>query len=317
MTSVLRSTLLACAESAWLRERATRYRFIRRSVSRFMPGERFEDALAAAHTIGGDGAASTFTHLGENVTSGDEADAVARHYLDVLDRLSLSSIDAQVSVKLTQLGLDLGVDACYRRLRRLVHRSAEIGTVVWIDMESTGYVDQTLAIYRRIRDESRAVGVCLQAYLRRTAADLAELLPLGPAIRLVKGAYREPDDLILPRKRDVDENFFRLAVQLLSGGARRQTAFLAVGTHDQALIDRIGTYTAKQSVPHDRYEFAMLYGIRTGLQRQLVASGGRVRVLISYGDSWFPWYMRRLAERPANMLFVAKSLLGEGRPGKR
>jgi proline dehydrogenase len=306
---LLRNALLAGAESRWLREQAARRQFVRRSVRRFMPGERVEDALAAAEEIRRQGASVMLTELGENLTRAEEAEDVTRHYLEVLDRVDAAGLDAQVSVKLTQLGLDLGGDLCERNLLRLVERSDAFGRMLWIDMESAPYVDRTLEQFRRARAVSRQVGVCLQAYLYRTAQDLETLLPLGPAIRLVKGAYREPPALAFPRKADVDTNFLRLAVRLLDREAIAAGAFLGIATHDAALIGRLEQHIEAAAVSESACEFEMLYGIQRALQARLLAAGRRLRVLISYGEHWFPWYMRRLAERPANMLFVARSLL--------
>lgn len=306
---LLRNLLLAGSQSTWLRERATRYGFVRRSVSRFMPGERIEDALAAARQLQAGGATIVFTRLGENVTSAAEADEVTRHYLDVLDRVRASGLDAQISVKPTQLGLDIDAEQCHRNLRQLVDRAEATGTFVWIDMESAPYVDPTLALFRRAREASPHVGVCLQAYLRRTAADVEALLPLGPAIRLVKGAYKEPPALAFPRKSDVDEQFFTLAVRLLREDARRAGTMLAIATHDPRLVDRVQAHIDAAGSPGEAYEYDMLYGIQRPLQARLTRDGRRLRVLVAYGEYWFPWYMRRLAERPANVLFVLRNLL--------
>ena len=301
---LMRNVLLAGSQNAWLRERATRYPFVRRSVSRFMPGEHVEDALDAARRLQVSNITTILTQLGENLTHPDEADEVTAHYLDVLDRIKASGLDAQISIKPTQLGLDLNADQCYRNLQRLVDHAAAFRSTVWMDMESSAYVDPTLALYRRVRGTSDNIGVALQAYLYRTSADFDALLPLAPSIRLVKGAYREPASVAFPRKRDVDANFFTLASRMLA--ARR--GFLAVASHDAALLSRIEQFIAAHGVPNDAYEFEMLYGIQRGLQTRLAGEGRRLRVLISYGEHWFPWYMRRLAERPANVWFVAKSL---------
>jgi len=303
--NVLRNVLLAGSQSAWLRERARRYRFVRRSVTRFMPGERVEDAIDAARRLQTANITTILTQLGENLTHPEEAAAVTQHYLDVLERVHDARLDAQISIKPTQLGLDLHPEECYRNLQRLVDRAGELGNVVWIDMESSAYVEPTLALYRRVRASSENIGVALQAYLYRTAADLDALLPLDPAIRLVKGAYRELPDVAYPRKRDVDQNFYALATRML--GAR--TGLLGIATHDAALIGRLQTFIHEHNVGPDAYEFEMLYGIQRGLQTRLAREGRRLRVLISYGEHWFPWYMRRLAERPANVWFVAKSLV--------
>jgi proline dehydrogenase len=307
---LMRDVLLAGSQNAWLRERAVKLPFVRRSVKRFMPGERFADALAAAAEQERRGIASIVTQLGENVTRLEEAEAVTRHYLDAYEQIAATKLDVQVSVKLTQLGLDLDKEACFANLRRLLERAAATGNFLWIDIEYSRYVDVTLELYRRARELSPRVGVCLQAYLRRTPADLETLLPLAPALRLVKGAYKEPPEVAYPDKRDVDAAFFRLAERFLGHEACRRGALLGIATHDPALVGRLQEAATRTGVPREAYEFEMLYGIKRGLQEQLVRDGGRLRVLISYGEFWFPWYMRRLAERPANVWFVARNLLG-------
>ncbi len=306
--SIMRSVLLAGAENVWLREKAMRLPFVRRSTARFMPGETMDEALDACRRQQEQhGTGTILTHLGENLSSLAEADEVTNHYLDLLDRIAAQKLDTQVSVKLTQLGLDLGVDACGRHLAVLVERAEARGNMIWIDMESTKYVDPTLELFRRARAASPKVGLCLQAYLRRTKADLDALLPLAPAIRLVKGAYREPPELAFPDKAEVDESYYQLALRMLQPDAPAGT-FLGLGTHDERLIARIRQAIAAQPGTPTPYEFEMLYGIQRPLQARLVAEKAPLRVLISYGEFWFPWYMRRLAERPANVLFVLKSL---------
>ncbi len=306
---LIRSLLLRGSESVWLRERAVRYPFVRRSVSRFMPGEGVEDALGAARVLRAQGAGTIVTQLGENTSDAAEAERVTRHYLEVLRKIRDAGLDTQVSVKLTQLGLDLDKERSFENLLRLVEGAGACGNVLWIDMEGSGYVEPTLEQYRRARARAAHVGVCLQAYLRRTPADLESLLPLGPAIRLVKGAYREPPAVAFPRKADVNEAFFALATRFLSARERGPGALLGIATHDPRLLRRLKDFIARHGVPRADYEFEMLYGIQRRLQRQLVSGGGRLRVLISYGEYWFPWYMRRLAERPANVLFVLRSVL--------
>ena len=306
--SVARSVLLAASTNAWLRERATRSALVRRSVSRFMPGERLEDALEATRAERAHGIATVLTRLGENVTTLGEAEQVTGHYLDALDRIGAAGLDAQVSIKLTQLGLDLEPAACLANVDKLVERASVRGNFIWIDMESSPYVDPTLSLFRRARERSPRVGVCLQAYLRRTAADLEALLPLAPAIRIVKGAYLEPAAVAFPRKADVDENFYRLCARLMDADVVKRGVHLHIGTHDAALVDRLAALADERRVPPSAYEFAMLYGIQRPLQLRLAKAGRGTRVLISYGDYWFPWYMRRLAERPANVWFVVRSV---------
>jgi proline dehydrogenase len=274
-----------------------------------MPGEHQDDALRAATELQAAGMPTILTHLGENVRDAAEADAVAAHYLELLDRVRDARLDAWVSVKLTQLGLDLGLDLCRRHLVRLSAHAANTGNRLWIDMESTPYVDRTVDLYRSLRPEFSHLGLALQAYLYRTPEILDSLIPLGPAVRIVKGAYREPPTLAFAHKAQVDEQFYQLCTRLVAPDARAAGAFLAIGTHDAELIARLQTHLAAHEAPRDQYEFEMLFGIRRDLQAQLARAGARVRVLISYGGYWFPWYMRRLAERPANLWFVAKNVL--------
>jgi len=305
--ALMRSLLLAGSQSRWLREQATRRGFVRRAVSRFMPGETVDDAIAAARTLQDTGIGSVFTHLGENIADPAEADAVTRHYLDVLDRIRMMNLRAEISVKLTQLGLDLSPEVCHANLTRIVEHAGSQG-VVWIDMEASEYVDATLDLYRRARIARPNVGLCLQAYLYRTQKDLESLVPLQPAIRLVKGAYKEPESVAFARKRDVDENFFKLAGQLMGAKLRGLNARIALATHDVVLIRRLTEAANSIGLPKDAYEFQMLYGIQRAEQLRLVRAGQQMIVLVAYGSFWFPWYMRRLAERPANVFFVLRSL---------
>ncbi len=304
---LVQSAILAGSQSTWLRSQLTRRAFFQRSVSRFMPGERLDDALAACRPLQAIHIPTLLTCLGENVTNLDDARAITDHYIDAVEQIHAQGTETQLSVKLTQLGLDLGADGCFENVRRIVDHASAHNQMVWIDMEASQYVDATLDLFRRARAETPHVGICLQAYLHRTAADLDQLLPLGPAVRLVKGAYREAADVAYPRKADVDRQFMALATRLMSPDAQRAGAFVGLATHDPSMIDRLVGVTAE--LPADRFEFEMLYGIQAGLQRRLAAEGRRVRVLISYGSQWFPWYMRRLAERPANIWFVAKNML--------
>jgi proline dehydrogenase len=307
--SVMRKVLLAGSTNAWLRERATKTAFVRKSVSRFMPGERIEDALKAAAEQQPLGITTILTRLGENVTRPEEADEVTAHYLDVLDRVANAGLDGHISVKPTQLGLDLDRAMCERNMDRIMDRAEQRNNFVWIDMESSPYVDPTLDLFRRTRAKSARVGIAIQAYLHRTAQDVESLVPLGAAIRIVKGAYLEPPDVAFPKKADVDESFYKLCVRLLQPDARNQPgALLHIATHDIPLADRLIAYIRHNNVPKSAYEFAMLYGINRQQQLRLARDGERLRVLISYGEYWFPWYMRRLAERPANVWFVAKNM---------
>jgi proline dehydrogenase len=272
-----------------------------------MPGESVDDALEAARGLERQGLATVFTALGENITDKREAESVASHYVDVLRRIQLSGLHTEVSVKLTQLGLDLDPNLAYENLRRIIEAAGPKSTV-WIDMEASNYTDVTLDVFRRARTAYPNAGVCLQAYLYRTQADLESLIPLGPAIRLVKGAYKEPASVAFPRKRDVDENYFKLAGAMLGEEARERGLRAAFGTHDRVLIRRIADYAASRGIGKEGFEFQMLYGIQREEQLRLARDGWRSTVLIAYGNYWFPWFMRRLAERPANVWFVARNI---------
>jgi len=306
--SIARSALLAASRSVWLREQMARRSFARRAVKRFMPGEKVEDALEASAELARFGLGAILTQLGENLTSLGEADAVREHYLGVLDAIGTRGLPAEVSVKPTQLGLDLSAEACLANIDVLAARANAAGSTLWIDMEDSSYVDRTLELYRKLRAKHQRLGVCLQAYLRRTPADLAVLLPLKPAIRLVKGAYAERPEVAFPAKADVDAAYHKLGVDLLTAAAKGG-AFVVFGTHDLVLLGRLTTKAAELGVKDGAYEIHMLYGIRAAEQRTLARDGRKVRCLISYGSAWFAWYMRRLAERPANVWFVVRSLL--------
>ena len=304
----MRNLLLAGSRSAWLQRQATNSRVVKLAVRRFMPGETLDEALVAAGEQNRLGIAVTLTHLGENLRDKSEADAVLAHYKDTLLRIQAGKLNAEVSIKPTQLGLDIDSAMCTDYTRTLAEAARVHGSRLWIDMEGSAYTEPTLALYRKLRETHANIGVCLQAYLRRTRADLEALLPLGPAIRIVKGAYAEPAELAYPDKREVDENFHWMAERLWSPPARAAGAWATLGTHDTLLIGRLEGTALKLGVDAKAYEFAMLYGIQRGEQQRIAQSGRNVRVLISYGAHWFPWYMRRLAERPANLLFVAKSM---------
>jgi proline dehydrogenase len=297
--------------STFLREQATKRAFVRQSVSAFMPGEKIEDAIAAAATLKPQRINTILTRLGEGVTKLDEAERVTQHYLDVLDKVKAAGLDAQVSVKPTQLGHDLDEAQAQRNLDRICEKAERLGNVpVWIDMENSPYVDPTIKMFRAARERYKGVGLAMQAYLYRTSKDLEALIPLGPAIRIVKGAYLEPPEIAFPKKSDVDENFYTLCTRLLADDALKAGSLLHIATHDIALADRLTAYIDQHKIPTSAYEYAMLYGIQRSQQQRLAQAGRRIRVLISYGEYWYPWYMRRLAERPANVTFVLKNLVG-------
>ena len=264
----------------------------------------------AAAALRADGLRAILTLLGENVSTAEQAMAVAAAYARAVEAIAEAGLSSDLSVKPTHLGLDLGEEIAEAGLRDIAARAGAAGRLVAVDMESSTYVEPTIGIYRRLLTDHDNVGICLQAYLYRTADDLAALLPHRPMIRLVKGAYRESEDVAWPRKADVDAAYVARAGELLDGLARDAGLRVAFGTHDRTMIDAIRSMATERGIDRDAFEIQMLYGIRRELQRELAAGGYVVRVLVSYGDHWFPWYMRRLAERPANVWFVAKSLFG-------
>jgi proline dehydrogenase len=293
-----------------LSEQFARRSFARRAVGRFMPGERLEDALAAARQLASVGIGTIVTRLGESLTGEGRPDEVSEHYLDAYDRIQREGLPTVVSVKPTQLGLDRSYDACLVHLQRLAQRAAETGSQLWIDMEDSSYVERTLSLYRQVRSLHEPVGVAIQAYLRRTPEDIEGLLDLRPMIRLVKGAYAEPPHVAYPARRDVNAQYLANAVRLLDA-ARLGQVVPIFGTHDMTIVGQLVSRAAALGLPLSAYEIHMLYGIRAADQRALAAQGHVVRCLISYGEQWFPWYMRRLAERPANVWFVVRSLFSK------
>ena len=304
----MRRVFLWASHNTWLKERLPRFRFMRKAVRRFMPGETLDAALDAAAPLQDAGIGTMYTKLGENLASLSEADAVADHYIAVLDAIKARGISGEVSVKPTQLGLDHDEDATLAHLVRIAAHAAETGSYLWIDMESSHYVESTIRLYERLRAVQPRTGICLQSYLRRTPEDIARLLPLDPAIRLVKGAYDEPESLVYRDKRRVDAAYLGIAVAFLKDGKGRPIR-LGLGTHDVELIEQIADQAAAAGVARDAFEVEMLYGIRTKEQFRLAKAGYRVVTLIAYGEHWYPWYMRRLAERPANVTFALRSLL--------
>jgi proline dehydrogenase len=302
-----RSILLAASQNAWLRDHAAKHRFVRRTVSRFMPGEELGDALTAAQRLQEKKIGAIFTRLGENITDEGEARSVTEHYLEVLRSVREQQLDAEVSVKPTQLGLDLSPELCYNNLKNIIEQE-DPRRVVWIDMEASNYVDATLQLYRRALGEFPNVGVCLQAYLHRTTDDLASLLPLRSSVRLVKGAYSEPPEIAFPEKSRVDENYFLLAKEMLLAKQMEPQIRAAYGTHDVVLLRRISDFAAANGIPKGSVEVQMLYGIKSAEQERLAREGYSSKVLVAYGNHWYAWFIRRLAERPSNLWFVARNL---------
>jgi len=305
----MRGVLLWMARNKWLRDHLPRLWFARRAVRRFMPGEDPESALDAAVKFKADGISSEFTRLGENVTKMEEGDAVAEHYLGLLDDIKARDLDGEVSVKLTQLGYDIDVERTLAHTQRLAARAAEYGKTLWVDMEGSAYAEGTIAFYERLKATHPNTGLCLQSYLHRTAADIQRLLPLSPRIRLVKGAYAESPEIAYQSRHDVDTSYVALAVALLDAKHAGSDVRLGLGTHDVRLIEQIAAHAAALGLPKTSFEIQMLYGIRMDQQRRLASEGYPVRDLIAYGEAWYPWYMRRLAERPANVWFALRQML--------
>ncbi len=304
----MRRVFLWAARNSWLKEHLPRLRFMKRAVRRFMPGETLEDALAAALPLQAAGIGTMYTRLGENLEDLAAADEVAAHYIDAVDKIVAAGITGEISVKPTQLGLDLDAGVCLDHLIRIADHAAAAGSYTWIDMEGSAYAEATIELYEKVRAVQPKTGLCLQAYLRRTAADFERLRPLDPAIRLVKGAYDEKATIAYRDHSGVDASYVGLAVRFLLDGRGRPIR-LGLGTHDVELIEQIAAQVGPSGIGRDAFEVQMLYGIRTDQQFRLANAGYRVQALIAYGEHWYPWYMRRLAERPANMWFALRQML--------
>jgi len=274
-------------------------------AGRFVAGETLDECVAVLRTLNTAGLQANTTLLGEAIADPNGAAAVTDEYETIIERLVAERLKANVALKLTHLGLSFDEEVAYGNVERLVARAEELGTFLRIDMEQSELVDATLRIYERLRDVGHdGVGTVLQSYLYRTPDDLERLLPRAPNLRIVKGAYLEPDTIAYPRKEDVDRAYVELVEQGLRGGA-----YIAVATHDEAIIRKVQAFAAREEIPRDRFEFQMLYGVRSGLQRSVAAEGYKVLVATPYGPDWYPYLMRRLAERPANVGFFLKNLV--------
>ena len=297
------------ASNAWLRERIPRMRFAKKAVRRFLPGEDPADALRAGAALKKEGIHTELTRLGENIAELSEGDAVAAHYAEMLDRIPSEGLDGEISVKLTQLGFDIDEARTQAHVERLADKAATHGAHLWVHMEGSAYTERTIALYERVRATRENVGLCLQSYLRRSAADVQRLIPLGPAIRIVKGAYAEPAAIAFQTHSEVSTSFVAMATALLHARRSDPRVRIGLGTHDMELVALIAEQARALGMGKDAFEVQMLYGIRADQQRRLAREGFPVRVLISYGDAWYAWYLRRLAERPANVLFALRQLL--------
>ena len=303
VNAALRKAILAAATNGRVRSFVGRYG-MRLGGSRFVAGETLDECLDVLALLNARGLRANTTLLGEDVRSQDEMRVVVGEFRTILDRIAERGLKVNVAVKLTHLGLLIDEELAFENVAAVVDHAASLGNFVRIDMEQSSLVDATLRVYARLRESGRkAVGCVLQSYLHRTPADLESLLPSTPNLRLVKGAYLEPPEIAYPRKQDVDAAYVRLLERALLGGA-----YLAVATHDERLIAHTIRFTEQHGIGRDRYEFQMLYGVRPQLQLDLAGRGYNVLVATPYGPEWYPYLMRRLAERPANLLFVVRNL---------
>jgi len=300
-----RSALIYLSRKEGLKDFAARFSLFKKLTTRFIAGESIDEAVAAIREVNAHGCSASFDHLNESVGSTAETEAEVREYLDVLRRIDETGINSNVSIKLTQFGLEIDPELAYRNARRVVEDAARRGNFVRVDMEGSNVTQATIDVFKRLRAEFglNDVGIVLQSYLYRTMDDARDLLKIPARIRLCKGAYNEPPEVAYPNKKDVDDNYIRVMKLLLSSGI-----YHGIATHDPRMIDATLEFAKREGVPKDAFEFQMLYGIRRDLQEQLARDGYGMRVYVPYGKHWYPYFMRRLAERPANIWFVLKNL---------
>lgn len=300
-----RSALLYLARQEKLKDFATRFRTFKKITARFIAGESIDEAVAAIRDLNARGCTASFDHLNESVSSIAETEAEVREYLDILTQIDSSGINSNVSIKLTQFGLKIDPELTYRNARRVVEDAARRGNFVRVDMEGSAVTQATIDIFKRLRSEFglNDVGIVVQSYLYRTEADARDLLKIPARIRLCKGAYDEPPEVAYADKKDVDDNYVRVMKLLLASGV-----YHGVATHDPKMIEATIDFAQQQGIGKEAFEFQMLYGIRRDLQEQLARDGYNMRVYVPYGKHWYPYFMRRLAERPANIWFVMKNL---------
>lgn len=300
----MRATLLYLSTQPALRRWTETSSFSRKLIKRFVAGMTLDEEISVVRRLNAEGILATLDHLGESVKSTEEAAASRDSYINALDRIGAEKLQATISIKLTQFGLDFGERQCLDNVRPLVSKAKSLGTAVEVDMEASPYVDATLRIVHRLHEEDGPVRAVVQAYLFRTFDDTAALCDAAIPVRLVKGAYEEPRSIAFPTKAEVDSEFVRITHLLLDRGT-----YPAIGSHDETLLQETERYAARQGVAKDKFEFQMLYGIRRDLQDRLVRDGYRLRLYVPYGDAWYPYFMRRLAERPANLFFLLKNLV--------
>ncbi len=308
LSLMLRELLLAISHSKTTRRFITGFPVARAVSSRFIAGLTLADEIKAVRALNASGLTASADYLGENVATEIDAARAVDDYLALLDEIAASGVRSHVSLKLTQLGLDLGQEVCFANLRRIAERAQSIGAFVRVDMEGTEYTDRTLAVVRAAKDAGGDnVGTVIQAYLYRSAADIEALCADGIRVRLCKGAYKEPPDKAFPAKKDVDANYVQLAHALLAAAKTNPALYPAIATHDEKMIAAAKQFAASNEVPRSSFEFQMLHGIRRELQTALAVEGYNVRVYVPYGTEWYPYVMRRLAERPANLWFFVSN----------
>lgn len=306
---MLRSFFLYLSQARRAKNLIMRIGPARRAAHRFVAGDTLPEAIEVVRRLNANGLEVTLDHLGESVTDEAGARQAAQAYLDMLGAIAESGVRATVSLKLTQLGLDIGESLCLDNLRRILECAKATGNHVTIDMESSDYTDATLHVFRTLRQEFDNMGIVIQAYLYRSEADMKALAQEGAFVRLCKGAYKEPPDRAFPDKADVDASYVRLAELFLSPEARAAGAYLGVATHDEKMINAAKATISANNVPYDCFEFQMLYGIRPRLQERLRDDGYKMRIYVGYGTEWYPFFMRRLAERPANIWFIVSNII--------
>jgi proline dehydrogenase len=300
-----RNALLYLSRREGLKDFATRFRLFKKMTTRFVAGEDIEEAIAIIREINEKGATASFDHLNESVANASETEDEVREYLRILSRIDDTGIQSNVSIKLTQFGLEIDPELAYKNARRIVEDAARRGNFVRVDMEASHVTQVTIDIFKRLRSEFglNDVGIVLQSYLRRTFDDAQDILKIPARIRICKGAYNEPPEVAFPDKRDVDENYVRVMKTLLSSGI-----YHGIATHDPKMIEATIEHAEREGIGKEAFEFQMLYGIRRDLQVQLARDGYNMRIYVPYGKHWYPYFMRRLAERPANIWFVMKNM---------
>lgn len=306
----LRHVFIALSQSARVRQLMIQYGPARKLARRFIAGETLDEAIAVVRDLNRSGIQATLDHLGENVADREDAWRAAEEYQQLAQRIAREALQSSISVKPTHLGLDFGEDFCYEQLRAIVHAAQQLDLTVEVDMEGSAYTQSTLNIVHRLLDNYHNLRVALQAYLYRTEEDLRRLIARGGSVRLCKGAYDEPPTIAWRNKREVDASYARLMLMMLSEQALQNGFYPALATHDHNLILQAERETVRRSIGKDQLEFQMLYGVRRDWQRRLAVDGYRVRIYVPYGTQWYPYFMRRLAERPANVLFITRALIG-------